>query len=363
MPHSLGDAIDQIVTIPMRVGIASVATEKQLHLYDQARARQGNVALTMLAAQQLVYRVAEGDWVFLLTGYGETPWFPAGEMDGPPGVACLARALSYGASARCLYLAEPATVPTVVASSRAAGVPIYDAGVIEQFNIRRSGAAIDVPLGEQAARERAIALLDRFQPKALIACEKLGPNAQGEFVPVDGHQLPTNTVDCVAPFLFEHAQKRGILTIGIGDMGNELGLGLVEDVANAYSGPNPPNRYGGSGSGVKSDITVLATISNWGAYGVAACLAYLFKNPDCLYDEQIEGQVLAGCAAEGSVDFGAGVPINHVDGLELVVHQAVITLLRTVIRGRLHDRGRSFFPDEFTELARAWQQPRPKNGI
>ena len=346
MPQALGDSIDRIVMISAR--------EQLHHLYEVARERQGNVSLTMQAAQKLVECVDAGDWVFLLTGVAELPWLPAGEMDGPPGVVSVARAIAYGLGARPLYLAEPLTLPTCVSPSRAAGVPVYSTKLVERFNIWRSGAALPVPLGKEGAREKAIELLDRFKPKALVACEKLGPNAYGEFAAIDG-QIPAEVADCVAPILFEEAQQRGILTIGIGDGGNELGLGVIEDVTNSYRGPTP-FRKGGNGTKVKSDVAIIAAVSNWGGYGISACLAYLLKNMDCIQDEQIEARILGECAAEGSVDFGAGVPLNHADGRSLEMNQAIVTLLRGVVASRLKERsGPIFLPEEFTKAAYEWK--------
>lgn len=352
MPDTLGDAIDQIVTIPMRTGTEVVQQERLTHLYREARERQGGTALTLQAAERIVEQVREGDWVFLLTGISELPWWPAGEMDGSPGIVSVARAVSYALGARPLYLAEPLTLPTCVAPSKMAGVPVRDADLIERFEIRRSAAAIELPLGEAGAREKALELLDRFKPKAMVACEKRGPNALGEFASQNG-QVPASISDCVAPALFEEAQKRGIITIGIGDGGNELGLGVIEDVTNTYSGPTE-FRKGGSGTSVRSDVAVVATVSNWGAYGISAGIAYLTKNLDALQDEEMEARILEACASEGSIDFTAGVPINHADGKPTEVNQAIVTLLRTVVRGRTSERPRSFIPQDFTKLAFAY---------
>lgn len=352
MPDSIGDAIDQIVTIPMRTGTEVMQRERLMHYYQEARARQGDVALTMKAAERIVEEVHEGDWIFLLAGISELPWWPAGEMDGAPGIVSLARAVSYALGARPLYLAEPLTLPTCIAPSHVAGVPVRDPELIEQFEIVRSAAAIEMPLGETGAHAKACELLDRFQPKAVVACEKRGPNAFGEYASQNGH-VPAAVTDCVAPEIFAEAEKRGILTIGIGDAGNELGLGVIEDLANSYSGPTE-FRQGGSGTNTKSDVAVVATVSNWGAYGIAAGIAYLTKNLDALQDEGMEARMLEACAAQGSIDFTAGVPINHADGKPPEVHQAIVTLLRTVVRGRINERPRSFIPKDFTRLAFAY---------
>lgn len=366
MPQTLGEAVDQIVTIPMRVGTQLLERERLRHLYEEARARQGNVPLAMEAARRLKSVAGPGDCVFLLTGLGECPWFPVGEMDGPPGLVSLARAITYGLRAMPLYLTEPLTLPTCTVPSRAIGVPVYDSDVVREFGVWMSAGAIALPLGKKGAEELAVELLDRFRPKALIACEKLGPNSNDEFAAIDG-QMPGEICDWVSHLLFEEARRRDILTIGIGDVGNELGLGVIEDIANAYNGPNPPFRQGGNGTRIRADIGIVATCSNWGAYGISACLAYLTGNLAALHDATMEEAMLEACAAMGSVDFTAGVPINYVDGRPLEVNQAIVTLLRQVVKGRLMERppSWSFLPKEFTKMANKWRDYRAQkiNGV
>jgi hypothetical protein len=305
--------------------------------------------------------------VLLLTGLGDTPWWPAGEMDGPPGVASIARALAYGLGGRPIYLAEPGMVAPITAASQAAGVPVYSGEVVRNFGLWRSASLLTMPLGRERARERALALLDELQPAAVVACEKLGPNAHGEYGAVDG-QIPTELIDHVSTEVFLEAHRRGIATIGIGDVGNELGLGIVEDVTNGYRGPTP-YRKGGAGTVTPADVGIVATVSNWGGYGLAAAVAFLLKNLDCLQDERTEARILAAAAAAGAVDFQAGVPIDHADGKSLEVHQAIITLLRTVVGHRIRplaegastDGSRHrFLPAKFTEAAYRWRDWRAR---
>ncbi len=50
------------------------------------------------------------------------------------------------------------------------------------------------------------------------------------------------------------------------------------------------------GSGIapitEVDVLVTATVSNWGAYGIAACLAILLKNTAVFHDAEMETWVL-----------------------------------------------------------------------
>lgn len=229
---------------------------------------------------------------------------------------------------------------------------VVDPELIEQFGIKLSAGAIQVPLGPEGAEARALALLDRYPPKAVIACEKLGPNVYGEYAALDG-QFPPTTVDHVSVHLFQDAARRGITTIGIGDAGNEVGLGVIEDVANLYNGPTPL-RQGGYSTSIRSDVAVVATCSNWGAYAVSACISFLVKDLSAMLDAEMEGRVLAACAAKGAIDFIAGVPANRADGHAVDISQAIVTLLRATVARRLTDAPPSFLPREFTRRASEW---------
>src|SRR5207253_3573066 len=82
------------------------------------------------------------------------------------------------------------------------------------------------PTDPQAAREAAKRLIDR-KPSGLISIERHGANAKGVYHYGRGE---ANKNDMVAKVeaLFEEGKSRGVLTIGIGDGGNELGMGRIQ---------------------------------------------------------------------------------------------------------------------------------------
>ena len=137
----------------------------------------------------------------------------------------------------------------------------------------------------------------------------------------------------------------------------KFGLGVIEDIANEYSGATD-FRKGGNGTNIMADVGFPATCSNWGCYAISAGIAYLTKNLDALHTPEMEKLILERCAAGGSVDFTAGVPAVAADGYSLEVDQAIVTLLRRAVEGRLRDRGPSFLPGDFTQLAHAWVEMR-----
>jgi len=111
--------------------------------------------------------------------------------------------------------------------------------------------------------------LDLLRPSALIAIEKLGPNQQGVYHMVKGHD--SSAFQAKAGRLFDAARPRGILTIGVGDRGNEIGMGAIADTVRQvlpYGSICQCPCGGGVADATEVDVVVPGTCSNWGAYGM-----------------------------------------------------------------------------------------------
>lgn len=70
--------------------------------------------------------------------------------------------------------------------------------------------------------------------------------------------------------LFEAARQRGVLTIGVGDPGNEIGMGAIADTVKRllpYGAECQCSCAGGVADATEVDVVVPGTCSNWGAYG------------------------------------------------------------------------------------------------
>src|SRR5260370_17265052 len=100
-------------------------------LYEAARKKQGK-PLTWLAAKLLMDKVKKGDYVFVVTGAGTPPGLPAGETDGPPGAAAIARAIEIGLGAKPVLISEARNMPAVTKSTEAAGVAVVDEALFKQ---------------------------------------------------------------------------------------------------------------------------------------------------------------------------------------------------------------------------------------
>src|SRR5260370_2543683 len=120
----VGDSIDRAVNIEMRLR-AGLPRGVTYPLYEAARKKQKK-PLTWLAAKLLKDKVKAGDHVFVVTGAGTPPGLPAGETDGPPGAAAIARAIEFGLGAKPILISEARNMPAVIKSTEAAGLAARD---------------------------------------------------------------------------------------------------------------------------------------------------------------------------------------------------------------------------------------------
>jgi D-glutamate cyclase len=255
--------------------------------------------------------------VVLTTGFAVGPGLP--ETDGPPGTACLGRALRT-LGAEVSYITDAVAVPPLQAALKVLGEP----ATVETFHVPHGHAP-------GAAREAAQRLLAEHRPTHLVAIERPGRARDGHYRSARGRSLtewngPLDELFLVAP--------RRTLTVGVGDGGNEIGMGTVRArVA----------RAGGVFPQIASVVTVkhlvVAGVSNWGAYGIVAELARLTGRPLLHRGEEEEAMVQA-CVDAGAVDGLTHRREPTVDGLPLPAHVGMLELLR-VLESPRHTGGPS----------------------
>ena len=306
-------------------------------LYAAARAYHKK-PLSLLAAEQLRQTLKPGDCFFVTTGWVMPGFYPVGETDGPIGAAALGRALGIGLGARMVVLTEETMIPIIVACCRGAGLNVLTEADLERAPRRPHPAnlhcvVLPFPIEDDQAIKESERLFHRYCPKALVAIEKNGPNRKGVYHMVGGF----DNSDCVAKAgrLFEEATRRGVLTIGIGDRGNEIGFGAIEEVPRRLLpfGRKCTCRCGvGVVDATTVDVLVTAAVSNWGAYAIAACLAALLDRPEVLHDPATEARMLHLCISAGGVDGFSCRPIPVTDGMPEAVHVSMVTLLNEIAR-------------------------------
>jgi len=245
----------------------------------------------------------------LLTGFYvpmATP--PAAETDGPAGAAMLARAL-VNAGLEVRLLTDTLCRSACQAALSAAGI-----------DIPLDTVAPDQPLSEVTAIWRNAGIT------WAIAIERCGRSAGGPPRNMRGEDLSRY----VAPLddLFVAGPWR---TIGIGDGGNEIGMGslprhlITESVANGET----------IACVTPAEHLIVAGVSHWGGHALLAGLAILRPEwraacLDCL-DESLEAAILTRMVRDGpAVD---GVTLAHaitVDGIDLATHAARLRAIRAV---------------------------------
>ncbi len=319
----VGRNIDRLVTVEAR--ISPTSRNVIVQLYEAARDKLGGGALSMLAARQILSNLGPGKTVFLTTGAGDPRHLPAGETDGPPGVAALALAIHAATGAVPLLFTEIPFRANLAATALAVGLGIRD----PRFALEIGYTTSVLPLAHDDTAERqAIEYLDTYKPAMVISVEKLGPNPAGIAHTSTG--TPTEGDRARAECLFDEAARRGIPSLGIGDNGNELGFGLIAEAVAKYK-PNGARLC----TRVATDVLIPANTSNWGAYAVEAALAVLTGRPEIMHSAEIERRMIEACVDAHAADGSTGRHILQVDGMPLDASCAVVTMLGCIVRNGL----------------------------
>ena len=156
--------------------------------------------------------------------------------------------------------------------------------------------------------------IEEFRRTVAEADQGLCFNMRGE--PLDGTTAPLHLLFEQAPEL-----RPDLKTIGVCDGGNEIGMGLfpwesVHPLVNGGQGPRIVCR-------TRTDWTILAGTSNWGAYGLAAAVALLMDRVDVLEDwtQHRQEQLLEHLVARGpAVDGVTRLQEPTVDGLPFITY-------------------------------------------
>ena len=148
-----------------------------------------------------------------------------------------------------------------------------------QARDRHLGAAIvNAPTEQSLIKPWIQEIYEEYQPKAVVSTERLGAGADGNVhtatgLPLTGPKAKFEGCIDIGGVVTE-ANRRKIFSVGIGDHGNELGFGTIY---NAVVKTMPKGKA--LATVVKTDVVIPAMMSNWGCYGIEACLAYLLKKP------------------------------------------------------------------------------------
>ncbi len=269
---------------------------------------------------------------------------PCGETDGPLGAVFLARAL-VPLGVRVALVTDFFCKAALQAGLEACGLEKE----VLILMIPPSGHPWEVFL----RLDWRTFVRETFRLTHLIALERVGPSHTpsslddqsggplSDFlaqVPAEHHDRchtmrGLDITDRMAPahLLFEsvRAEAPGVVTVGIGDGGNEIGMGKI---------PWEIIRRNIPGGGlvacrVPTDYLIVCGVSNWGAYGLAAGVRLLRGAPPdpALFDPGRERAILQAMVEHGPlVDGVTGCQTVSVDGLSFERYAEVLARLGAV---------------------------------
>jgi hypothetical protein len=321
------DILDQI----MNLDIGKRGVDK---LYEPARARSGE-ALCTAAARKLT-NLAAGDCVVLITGSLTRPWVSTmiGETDGPVGTAALSRALNYGFNASPVVVTDSSLLEPIGAVLRAAGLAVVTLSQAKAATSNRRFCGVAVisgyPVEDDEAQKEARALLDELNPRAVVAIERAGMTPRGTYHNMLGQDFTEGRARI--DYLVEEAAKRDIPTIGVGDGGNEIGMGAIREAVHEFV---PHGKV--LCAKLATDILLPAGVSNWGCYAIQAAIAILTNKPTLAHTPALEKHLIESAAAAGLVDGNTGKCEATVDGMPLEVHAGIVQLLAATVERSLRE--------------------------
>jgi hypothetical protein len=242
-----------------------------------------------------------------------------------------------GLSARVLVAVEPELTEMMAALLRVAELQVVSTSILESEDGKRRPVAAVVGLSRDTdeAVEQAKQWIDRFRVRAVVAIEKAGANAKGVYHMVGGADISAEASKGTP--VFAEAARQGILRIGIGDRGNELGLGPIAEISRGllkFGRDCGCPCHGGVADETGADLAVPAVISNWGAYGIATCLAAIEGRPLLLHTGGMERRLLETAIREGGVDGMSGRAVLAVDGIGLETGIGIVELLAEIYRAQ-----------------------------
>lgn len=287
----------------------------------------------LAAAKLLAERVDPGDTVVVLTGFPIPPTMVP-ETDGPPGAVSIASAVDGGLSGNVIIACDPGAVDICAATARAGGLSVLPRA--ESLESAGTVAVEPFPTDHSDAVSYADDLT-ALDPAAVVAIEKVGPNAEGVYHNMAGYDVSGATAE-VSP-LYDRLDDA--VTISVGDAGNEVGMGVVEEAVRSeidYGDECQCDCGGGIACAIETDLLVPSAVSNWGAHGVVTCLSAVLDE-SLLHDPEIERRMLVEGSLAGAIDGISGGTNAWCDGLPTDVHEATVRLLKEIPGSSVHNRG------------------------
>ncbi|MBI2846421.1 MAG: DUF4392 domain-containing protein [Chloroflexi bacterium] len=225
----------------------------------------------------------------------------APETDGPPGAIAMGKALrSLGYNVH--YVTDK-----------------YSASLLKAT--ATSGEhLVEFPISDHESSQKfAKDLINKVRPTVLISIERCGFSKNKAYLNM--RNLDISEFTAKIDYLFTNQKK----TVGVGDGGNEIGMGnlaqFIPQVGTLVPDPavTPVTKL------------VIASVSNWGAYGLVAALSLLAKK-NLLISVDEEKQLIRKIVDLGAVDGISAQRKYAVDAFELEENAKTLAELHSLLK-------------------------------
>jgi hypothetical protein len=125
--------------------------------------------------------------------------------------------------------------------------------------------------------------------------------------------------------LFHRASALGITTIGIGDGGNEVGMGAIRD----YVHENVPKGDLICAT-TEVDYLIVGGVSTWVAYGRCGAIS-IHAGKMLVHEAHVEEKLIEDIVAAGAVDGMAKKAIPKVDGVDMAGNLEILNEIRQIV--------------------------------
>jgi hypothetical protein len=239
---------------------------------------------------------------------------PAYETDGPLGAVFLLRAFAPVLQQVAVW-SQPACSRGVLAGARKCGLAVDEIGTMGEGLMGQ----VTVQFGGWPG----------LSSTHLIAIEAVGRATDGRYYSMRGRDITEHTPPIDDAYLPSGGEWEGV-TIGIGDGGNEIGMGKIPHETIVKNIPNGDLIH----CRVPTDHLIVAGVSNWGAYALAAGV-YVLRGvtpPPDLFDPDREREILEVMVREGPlVDGVTGKQTATVDGLTWEEYAQPLIRIREIL--------------------------------
>ena len=222
------------------------------------------------------------------------------ETDGPPGAIAIGKALE-ALGRKVSYIGDEICNPVM-------------RGLLDD-----GAEVLDFPIADvETSRAAAKEMLARLDLGLIISIERCGRTNGDAYLNMRSMDITPQTARL--DYLFE----AGIPSVGIGDGGNEIGMGnLVEYIPAVATLPDDP-------AVTKVDRLVISSVSNWGGYGLVAALSRL-AGRNLLPTVADETRLIERAVDMGAVDGTTGERVYHVDGFTTEENGQALEQLRRLV--------------------------------